>query len=322
MAKFILTGGAGFIGSHFLDHLMENGHEILVIDDLSSGDVKNIERWIGHERLTFLQEKIRDVASLPRAFSNAKAVFHFAALPEVRVGPKKPQEQWERNVVATYHLLELIRTVDIPYLLFASSSVVYGVPQELPTPEEHPLQPISIYGGTKVACEGLISSYAHTFNIRSLSFRFANIVGSRIKGNVIYDFIQKLKESPEKLKILGDGTQNKSYLHVSDLVSGVLKAFETFQRENKKYDVYNIGNNDRTDVMTIAKIVSDVMDLEPEYHTTGGVEGGRGWKGDVKEMLLEISKLKKTGWKPRYSSDEAVRITVKQLSEALTSSSE
>ncbi|NIQ04398.1 MAG: NAD-dependent epimerase/dehydratase family protein [Candidatus Korarchaeota archaeon] len=315
MATYIVTGGAGFIGSHLVDRLMENDQEVLVIDDLSSGKERYLRRWEGHERFTFSQQKLEDLTTIPHGFTDAKAIFHLAALPSVRVGIDHPDVQWEKNVVATYHLLKAVKKAEIPYLLFSSSSTVYGDPQTLPTPETHLLEPISIYGSTKVACESLISGFAHTFDLRALVFRFANIMGPRVNHGVVYDFVRKLEETPEKLEILGDGTQNKSYLHVSDLLDGIFTVFEAFQENGEAFEVYNIGNEGRTTVMRIAEIVSEEMGLTPEFHTTGGVKGGRGWKGDVKEMLLDITKITTMGWSPKYSSEEAIRRTARMLAE-------
>ena len=207
-----------------------------------------------------------------------------------------------------------MRINNIKFLVFASSSTVYGDASRLPTPEDYaPLEPISVYGASKLACEALISGYAHTFKIRSLVLRYANIIGSRLRHGVIYDFIMKLRNNPDVLEILGDGTQRKSYLHISDAVNATMHLFNTFRANDKLFDVYNVGNEDWITVREIADIVSRVMGLNPEYRFTGGVEGGRGWVGDVKYMLLDISKLKSTGWKPRLSSREAVERTAKEL---------
>lgn len=202
----------------------------------------------------------------------------------------------------------------VKYLVFTSSSTVYGDAKIIPTPEDYaPLEPISVYGGAKLAAEALISGYAHTFDIRSLVFRLANIIGERSNHGVIYDFINKLKADPNRLEILGDGTQRKSYLHVSDTVEGMLYLFEKFIEEEKVYDVYNLGSDDWITVREIAEIVSKEMGLNPEFYFTGGVDGGRGWKGDVKFMRLSIEKAKSKGWKPKMNSYEAVRRTVQEL---------
>ncbi|GAB6136334.1 hypothetical protein JCM16307_18830 [Thermococcus prieurii] len=159
----------------------------------------------------------------------------------------------------------------------------------------------------------MISGYSHTFGFRALIFRLANIIGERSNHGVIYDFINKLRRNPEELEILGDGTQRKSYLHVSDTVEGMLKIFEHFKGTGKTVDFYNLGNDDWITVREIAEIVSEEMGLKPRFVFTGGVDGGRGWKGDVKFMRLSIEKAKKTGWRPRLSSYEAVRRTVREL---------
>lgn len=320
MGKYIVTGGAGFIGSHVVDRLLEQDHQVCVIDDFSSGKQQNLSRWQSSNDLVIRKERLEALDSLPAPFMDSKAVFHLAALSSVRVGLDNPDAQWKNNVVATYHLLKLMKEAEIPYLLFSSSSVVYGDPKTLPTPENHPLEPISLYGATKVAGESLIAGFAHMFDMRALSFRFANILGPRLNHGVVYDFIHKLLDSPAKLEILGDGTQNKSYLYVDDLLDAMFTAYHAFQNDTTPYDVYNVGNEGRTTVMQIAEIVAEEMDLSPTFHTTGGVEGGRGWKGDVKEMLLDISKIGELGWQPSYSSDEAVRRAAKALIEEITES--
>jgi len=170
-----------------------------------------------------------------------------------------------------------MRIGKIPYLVFVSSSTVYGDAAKIPTPEDYaPLEPISIYGASKLACEAIISGYAHTFKIRSLVLRYANIIGSRLRHGVIYDFIMKLKKDPTRLEILGDGTQRKSYLHVSDTIEATMHLFNVFRESGKLFDVYNIGDEDRITVKKIAEIVLEGLGLEPEFHFTSGVKGGRG----------------------------------------------
>ncbi len=213
-----------------------------------------------------------------------------------------------------------MRNSDVEYLVFTSSSTVYGDAEVIPTPESYgpPLKPISVYGGAKLAAEAIISGYSHIFGFRALSFRLANIIGKRSNHGVIYDFINKLRKNPNELEILGDGTQRKSYLHVSDTVEGILRIFEHFRKSGETYDVYNLGNDDWITVKEIAEIVSEEMGLNPKFRFTGGgVDGGRGgWKGgDVKLMLLDIGKAKSAGWKPKMNSYEAVRRTVKELLE-------
>ena len=312
--KVLVTGGAGFIGSHLVDRLMEDGHEVRVLDDLSAGSLENLKGWIDHERFEFMQGDLRRRDVCEKAVKGVDVVFHLAANPEVRIGAQSPELLYETNVLITYNLLEAIRKEDIKALAFTSSSTVYGEAKEIPTPEDYgPLEPISVYGGAKLAAEALIAGYAHTFDIKAVVFRLANIIGKRSNHGVIYDFINKLKANPDRLEILGDGTQRKSYLHVSDTVEAMLYLFKEFLKEDKIYDAYNIGSEDWITVTEIAEIVSREMGLNPEFYFTGGVDGGRGWKGDVKIMLLNIEKVKAKGWKPKMNSREAVEKTVREL---------
>ena len=312
--KVLVTGGAGFIGSHLVDHLMEEGYEVRVLDDLSAGSLENLKGWIDHERFEFMQGDLRRRDVCEKAVKGVDVIFHLAANPEVRIGAQSPELLYETNVLITYNLLEAIRKEDIKALAFTSSSTVYGEAKEIPTPEDYgPLEPISVYGGAKLAAEALIAGYAHTFDIKAVVFRLANIIGKRSNHGVIYDFINKLKANPHRLEILGDGTQKKSYLHVSDTVEAMLYLFKEFLKEDKIYDAYNIGSEDWITVTEIAEIVSREMGLNPEFYFTGGVDGGRGWKGDVKIMLLNIEKAKAKGWKPKMNSKEAVEKTVREL---------
>lgn len=311
--KILVTGGAGFIGSHLVDALMERGHEVRVVDDLSAGSLENIKRWLGNGRFEFIKGDLREPGVCREAVKGVGAVFHLAANPEVRIGAQSPGLLYETNVLLTYNIMEAMRRENVEYLIFTSSSTVYG-DAATPTPEDYaPLEPISVYGGAKLAAEALISGYAHTFDIKSLVFRLANIIGERSNHGVIYDFINKLRRNPEELEILGDGTQRKSYLHVSDTVEGMLHLFECFKKEGKTFDVYNLGSEDWITVKEIAEIVSKGMGLSPEFRFTGGVDGGRGWKGDVKLMRLSIEKAKSRGWRPRMNSYEAVERTVREL---------
>ncbi|ACS32520.1 NAD-dependent epimerase/dehydratase family protein [Thermococcus gammatolerans] len=312
--KVLVTGGAGFIGSHLVDRLMELGHEVRVLDDLSAGTLDNLRRWVDHERFEFIKGDMRDPKIVEEAVKDVEVVFHLAANPEVRIGSQSPELLYETNVLITYNLLNAMRGSNVEYLVFTSSSTVYGDADVIPTPEDYgPLEPISVYGGAKLAAEALISGYAHTFEFRALIFRLANIIGERSNHGVIYDFINKLRKNPEELEILGDGTQRKSYLHVSDTVEGMLHIFEHFKRSEKTVDFYNLGNDDWITVKEIAEIVSEEMSLRPRFVFTGGVDGGRGWKGDVKFMRLSIEKAKATGWRPRLNSYDAVRRTVREL---------
>jgi UDP-glucose 4-epimerase len=309
--RFLVTGGAGFIGSHLVDLLMEKGAEVTVLDNLSTGKLENLARWREDPRFRFVRGDCLKEEDLARALDGCGAVFHLAANPEVRLGPTDPTVDVNQNILATHRLLEAMRKAGVRELVFASTSATYGDTQILPTPEDAPMKPISMYGASKLACEALISAYCHTFDFRGIACRFANVVGQRAGHGVIWDFIQKLRRNPTELEILGDGTQRKSYLHVRDCVEGMLFAFE---HSGPGFEAYNLGSEDQITVREIAEIVTAAMGLEGvRFRFTGGVKGGRGWVGDVKVMFLDISKLKKLGWCPRYNSRQAVEEAVRAL---------
>jgi UDP-glucose 4-epimerase len=310
--RFLVTGGAGFIGSHLVDLLMEREDaEVTVLDNLSAGRLENLARWMKDSRFRFIQGDCLREGDLERAMEGCEVVFHLAANPEVRMGAIDPTVDFNQNVVATHKLLETMRRKGVKELVFASTSTVYGDAEILPTPEDAPLRPISMYGASKLACEALISAYCHTFDFRGICIRFANVVGPRARHGVIWDFIQKLRKNTQELEILGDGTQSKSYLHVRDCVEGMLFAFK---HAGQGFEVYNLGTESQTTVREIAEIVTKAMGLERvKFKFTGGVKGGRGWVGDVKVMLLDISKIKRLGWYPKYTSREAVEEATKAL---------
>ena len=235
-----------------------------------------------------------------------------AADPEVRTGFESPESTYKENLRNTFYLLEEIRKSDVKRLLFASTSAVYGDASVLPTPENYgPLLPISAYGASKLACEAYVSSYCNNYGIEGRIVRPANIIGARGRHGATWDFINKLKKNPAELEILGDGRQKKSYIHIRDGVEGFLSCMK---KTNQKIEIYNLGSEDSVDVMSIAKIV--VKNMSPgnaKIVPTGGVDGGRGWVGDIRHAHLDISKLKKIGWSPKLSSAEAVDLASKEL---------
>ena len=311
--RVLVTGGAGFIGSHLVDELMARGCSVTVIDNLSSGSIDNIRCWLKHSNFNFIHGDLLEIDHLRKALEDCEAVFHLAADPDVRRGSSDPESHYRQNVEATFHLLEEVRKAgQVEEIIFTSSSTVYGEASRIPTPEDYsPLEPISVYGASKLACEALITAYAHTYGFKAVILRLSNIVGPRSRHGVIYDFINKLLRNPRVLEILGDGTQTKSYLHVDDCVEAMVLASE---QSEPRVEVFNIGSEDWINVKRIAEIVVEELGLQGvKFEFTGGADGGRGWPGDVKEMLLDISKIKKLGWKPRYNSEEAVRLTARAL---------
>jgi UDP-glucose 4-epimerase len=314
MGKVLVTGGAGFIGSHLVDALMTRGDEVCVFDNLSTGSVENVRRWLDSPSFTFMKGDLLSPADLEKLeVERCSVIFHLAANPEVKIGSTHPSVHFKQNIVATHSLLELVRrAASRPTLVFASTSTVYGEASKIPTPEDYaPLKPISTYGASKLACEALITAYAYTYGFNAVIYRLANIVGPRSRHGVIHDFVQKLKKNPRELEVLGDGTQTKSYLHVSDCVEAMLLGLE---KSSEQVEIFNVGSEDQVDVKTIAEIVIEEMGLKDVKLTfTGGVDGGRGWKGDVKNMLLDVNKLKALGWKPKLNSRQAVREAAKSL---------
>jgi UDP-glucose 4-epimerase len=306
--KCVVTGGAGFIGSHLVDRLLKDGHDVTVIDNLSGGRLEFVEDHFPDDRFNFVKLDISGDQPI-KDLKGADIVYHLAANPDVRLGAENTKVHMKQNVIATYNVLDSMRQFGVNRIAFTSTSTVYGEASVVPTPEGYgPLMPISLYGASKLASEALISSYCHTFNMSSWLFRFANIIGDRSTHGVIYDFILKLKNDPSKLTILGDGRQSKSYLHVGDCVDAMLFAAEN---SNETVNIYNIGSEDRIDVTGIAKIVAEGMGLNGvQLDYTGG---DRGWKGDVPLMGLSLEKIKSLGWTPKHDSADSVRMCVKSL---------
>jgi UDP-glucose 4-epimerase len=292
--KLIVTGGAGFIGSHLADKLVEAGSEVTVIDNLSSGkkDYLNAEA-------SFVKKDIR--TDLVKEFSGADTVFHFAADPDVRASALNPVPSYDINVFGTFNVLEACRKAGVKRIVFPSTSTVYGETDVIPTPETAPAAPISNYGASKVACEAYLSSYASTYGLKATVLRFANIVGERSTHGVMFDFYNKLKKNPKEMEILGDGNQDKSYLHVSDCVDAVIYAWE---RQKKVYDVFNVGSLEKHTVNELAQAMFDSLDLRPKIRYTGTPHG---WVGDLKVMLLDTTKLRSLDWKQRVGFEEGVR---------------
>jgi len=320
VTRVLVTGGAGFIGSHLVDRLMQMGMFVRVVDNLSSGCLENVKGWLSDSRFEFVHGDLKDLGVAEEAVDGVEVVFHLAANPEVRVAEVDPSIHFRENLLTTFDVLEAMRKSEkAKCIVFFSSSTVYGEPERFPTPEDYgPLLPISVYGASKLGCESLISSYCYTFGLRGLVFRLANIVGERSTHGIVVDFIRKLRKNLEELEILGDGNQTKSYLHVEDFVGAVFVVLRTFLDDEKKIEVYNVGSLDKVDVKRIAEIVAEEMGLRNlKFRFTGGVDGGRGWKGDVKTMLLSIDTLLSLGWKPTLNSEEAIRISCRELFQSL-----
>ena len=310
--RILVTGGAGFIGSNMVEELSGN-NELTIVDNLSNVDDRYIKKYEGKKGFRFINADIADEDALSRV-EPQDMVIHLAANSDVRGGSKDPVVDFVNNVQGTMLILEFMRRTDTPEILFASSSTVYGEAAILPTPEDYgPYMPISSYGASKMSGEGFISSYSHYYGIRGTIFRFANIVGKNSTHGVIFDFINKLRKNSEELEILGDGTQRKSYLHVSDCVGSMLYIHE----KSARTDIYNLGNRETTSVMKIADYVVKEMGLKNVKYNMKPGKDGRGWKGDVKIAQLKVDKMFSTGWKNKFNSDESVLTAVKETLEQM-----
>ena len=303
----LVTGGAGFIGSHFVSTLLKSGKTVHVVDNLSAGNIRNIKKWKDNKKFKFYKIDLTN-KKLVNRLQKYKIIYHCAADPEVRTSVSNPETHFKNNVISTLNLLGKMRGT-LEKFIFLSTSTVYGDATKIPTLETYsPLVPISPYGASKLACEALICSYSYSYNFKSIVFRLANIIGEGSNHGIIFDFIKKLNKNPKKLEILGDGTQNKSYLHISDCIKAIQLASI---KPKKNFDIFNVGSNDQIDVKHIAKAVTQNMKLKNvEFILTGGMDGGRGWKGDVKLMKLNISKIKKLGWKNKYNSLNSIEKSI------------
>ncbi len=306
--SLLVTGGCGFIGSHLVDELVEKKCDVVVLDNLSGSTVENIEGHVKSGRVKLVVGDVKDYEKVKKCVKDVEVVFHFAAQADVRRSVSDPRSDYEINVHGTINVLEAMRNSDVKRMVFASSGgTLYGEAIQVPTPESLAPHPISPYGAAKAACEMYLSAYYSCYGISSLSLRYANIIGPRSTHGVIYDFYWKLKKDPKKLEILGDGKQRKSYMYVSDCVDATLHLVE----KTDGFDVFNVGSEESLTVRELAEIVVKELGLnDVEFHYTGG-RGG--WVGDVPLSLLDISKLKKTGWKPKVTIEEGIKRYVRWL---------
>ncbi len=297
----LITGGAGFIGSHVGARLLSEGHEVTIVDDLSGGHRDRIPT-----NAEFVQADLTEQSAIDEIIDDSfDCVYHLAS--QTAVNDDAPRQQFRENTLMTYGLVEAVLESKIPEIVFTSTSTVYGEAPR-PTPEDYaPLEPISTYGASKLACEGILSTAAHSHGLTVRNFRFANIVGQGLRGAVIPDFIEKLRDDPSQLEILGDGRQEKSYMHVSDCIDAMFHAQE---HATGPIETFNLGTRTTTSVTRIADIVSNQLGVDPEYHYTGGK---RGWTGDVPKMRLSIEKLAGLGWEPELSSQQAVELATEEL---------
>jgi UDP-glucose 4-epimerase len=315
--RVFVSGGAGFIGSHLLRSLLaESGVErVVIFDNFSSGQMSYIQESASDPRVEAVKADLKELGAVTSAMAGCDTVFHLAANPDIAKAVTQPDIDFWEGTYLTQNVLEAMRVNQVNKILYTSGSGAYGENPQVAFGEDYgPCIPISTYGASKLACEGLIAAYCHMFELRGRAFRFANVVGSRQTHGVGYDFIRRLKADPSRLRILGDGTQKKSYIHVED----VLRAIRlTDLRATGKYDVFNVATDDYITVRDIAELAVEVSGLTPgetRYEFTGG---DRGWKGDVPIVRFDCSKIKALGWRAQRTSVEAVTDAMKAMLEEL-----
>jgi UDP-glucose 4-epimerase len=308
--KALVTGGAGFIGSHIVDELVRGGGEVVVYDDFRTGFKRYLEWALSAGRCSIVEGDILDRAKLTAAMRGVDAVFHLAANADVRGGAANTRIDLEQNVLGTVSVLEAMRLTGASQLVFTSSATVYGEPERYPTPEDYAGLQTSVYGASKLAAEAYIQAFGEYFGIRSHVFRFVSWIGERYSHGVVYDFVRKLMSNPKQLEILGDGHQRKSYLHVEDGVRGVFLALDKFTEVK---NIVNLGHEEIVAVTEVARIVCDEMGLN---HVAFDFTGGRrGWLGDSPVVLLDIAKMKRAGFRPEIGVEEGIRRTARYLLE-------
>ena len=309
--NILVAGGAGFIGSHLCDALLSKNNTVIVADKLIMGS-KNIEHLSQNKNFKFYEMELANQDNVDKLFGDNKIdiVYHMAANSDIQKSANDTSIDFNDTLLTTRVLLESMRKNNVKNIFFASTSAVYGeMPDIVLNEETGGLKPVSYYGGAKLASEALISSYVSMCDMNAVIFRFPNVIGPRLTHGVVYDFVKKLRNNPKELEILGNGTQCKPYIYVTDLVNAIVKLTEQFE---PGVDVFNISvMSEGTSVTHIAEIVVDVLGLsDVEFKYTGG---DRGWKGDVPRFKYDISKVLATGWKPEYTSDEAVRKAAQSL---------
>lgn len=310
---FFVTGAAGFIGSHLVDALLASGEKVTGWDNFSTGRSVFLQTACSHPDFRLVEGDNLDLPGLARAMQGCDHVVHFAANADVRFGIEHPSKDFDQNTRATFHVLEAMRMNGIRNLAFSSTGSVYGEAKLIPTPEDHPFpMQTSLYGASKLAGEGMIQAYCEGFGMRALIFRFVSILGPRYTHGHVFDFCRQLLDHPEYLSVLGDGTQRKSYLHVTDCIAAVtgLMAADRAVPAKRGAEVFNLGTDDYCTVQNSVGWICARLGLSPELRFGAG---DRGWIGDNPFIYLETGKIRSTGWVPTFGIRQSVEATVDWL---------
>ena len=303
-----ITGGAGFIGSHLVDQLLQLGHRVVAYDNFSSGQERFIEQANVSPNFILMRGDVLDLDSLTEAMEGTEFVYHMAANADVRFGLEHPRQDLEQNTIATFNVLEAMKANGLRRIAFASTGSIYGEPEVFPTPETAPF-PVqtSLYGASKLACEALIEAYCEGFGFQGYIFRFVSILGERYSHGHVFDFYKSLRENPEELRVLGDGHQRKSYLYVQDCIDAILLVIGKAQ---EKVNIFNLGTDEYCEVNDSIIWIIKHLGLKPKLTYTGGK---RGWVGDSPSIFLDCRKIRSLGWAPKLSIPEGVIRTLEYL---------
>lgn len=306
--KYFVTGAAGFIASNLVDRLLSTGQEVIGYDNFSTGREQFLESALCHPCFRLIRGDVLEFDDLAKAMSGCELVFHLAANADVRFGTEHPRRDLEQNTIATWNVLEAMRRNGIRRIGFSSTGSVYGEAQMIPTPETCPF-PVqtSLYGASKLAAEGMIAAYCEGYGMQGVIFRFVSILGERYTHGHVFDFCKQLLEHPDHLKILGNGRQRKSYLHVQDCVDAILRAVETAE---DKVSILNLGTNEYCEVNDSVGWICEQMGVNPRLEYSGG---DRGWIGDNPFIFLDCSRMRGLGWEPRYNIRDSVIKTAQYI---------
>lgn len=308
--RAFVTGAAGFIGSNLIDHLLAAGHTVVGYDNFSTGQHRFVEGALRSPKFNLIKADLLDPQSLREAIAGSDMVFHLAANADVRFGTHHPFKDLEQNTIATFNVLEAMRANDVRRIVFSSTGSVYGEATVFPTPENAPF-PVqtSLYGNSKVAAEGLISSYCEGFGFQSYIFRFVSILGERYTHGHVFDFYRKLRSDPGRLEVLGNGKQRKSYLYVEDCINAIMLAVE---RATERVNIFNLGQDEYCEVNESIGWICRRLGLTPELIYTGGE---RGWVGDNPFIFLDCRRIRALGWTPKLSIQDGIVRTLEYIME-------
>lgn len=308
--KYLITGGAGFIGSHVVDKLLSQGHKVKVYDNFSTGKKLFIQSHLKNKNFDLVRADLSNVKKLNDAMKGIDFVFHLAAHADVRAGVNNHQIDHQQNLEMTRNVLEVLTNHKIKSLAFSSTSSVYGDATIHPTPEDHPFKPTSLYGATKAASESYIQAYSSYYNFKAYIFRFVSFLGPRYTHGVIFDVLKKLQKNSKSIELFSDGSPKKSSLSVLD---GVEAIFKVIKESKEQVSIYNVGH---TEVLTVSEIVSTILEgMELKSVAKNWLGKKSNWKGDNEFVLLSIEKLYRLGWKPKTSIKSAIIETVRYLKE-------